>query len=255
MRPVPGRPRSQITCCGCSPPAHVRLIKGSHIVVPRLFEHDHAYIFQNADNRIVFAIPYERDFTLIGTTDRGLQGRSRGADRERGRDRLSVRRRERVFPQSRDAGSGGASLFGRAPALRRRRAQRAEPHPRIRARPATGAPARRRCSPSMAARSPPTGGSPRRRSSASRRISSSARRGPRLRRCRAATFPHDGVEALVARARGLWPFLTEAERAAPGARLWHAARPHPRRCARPGRARRALRRRTDRRRGALPDAP
>jgi glycerol-3-phosphate dehydrogenase len=49
--------------------ARVRLVKGSHIVVPRLFEHDRAYIFQNADQRIVFAIPYERDFTLIGTTD------------------------------------------------------------------------------------------------------------------------------------------------------------------------------------------
>ena len=47
----------------------VRLVKGSHIVVPRLFTHDRAYIFQNADRRIVFAIPYERDFTLIGTTD------------------------------------------------------------------------------------------------------------------------------------------------------------------------------------------
>jgi glycerol-3-phosphate dehydrogenase len=54
--------------------AHVRLIKGSHIVVRRLFEHDHAYIFQNADNRIVFAIPYERDFTLIGTTDEDFKG-------------------------------------------------------------------------------------------------------------------------------------------------------------------------------------
>jgi len=51
------------------PIAGVRLVKGSHIVVPRLFEHDCAYIFQNADRRIVFAIPYERDFTLIGTTD------------------------------------------------------------------------------------------------------------------------------------------------------------------------------------------
>src|SRR5262245_62684647 len=51
------------------PIASVRLVKGSHIVVPRLFEHDSAYIFQNADRRIVFAIPYERDFTLIGTTD------------------------------------------------------------------------------------------------------------------------------------------------------------------------------------------
>ncbi len=49
--------------------ARVRLVKGSHIVVRKLFEHDSAYIFQNPDRRIVFAIPYERDFTLIGTTD------------------------------------------------------------------------------------------------------------------------------------------------------------------------------------------
>jgi glycerol-3-phosphate dehydrogenase len=48
---------------------HLRLIKGSHIVVPKLFEHDHAYIFQNPDGRIIFAIPYEHAFTLIGTTD------------------------------------------------------------------------------------------------------------------------------------------------------------------------------------------
>lgn len=47
----------------------LRLVKGSHIVVPRLFAHDHAYIFQNADGRIIFAIPYEGAFTLIGTTD------------------------------------------------------------------------------------------------------------------------------------------------------------------------------------------
>ena len=48
---------------------HLRLAKGSHIVVRRLFEHDHAYILQNPDKRILFAIPFERDFTLIGTTD------------------------------------------------------------------------------------------------------------------------------------------------------------------------------------------
>ena len=47
----------------------LRLIKGSHIVVPKMFDHDHAYIFQNPDKRIIFAIPYEQDFTLIGTTD------------------------------------------------------------------------------------------------------------------------------------------------------------------------------------------
>ncbi len=55
-------------------PHHVRLVQGSHIVVPRLYEHDRCYIFQNADGRIVFAIPYEDDFTLIGTTDRDYEG-------------------------------------------------------------------------------------------------------------------------------------------------------------------------------------
>ncbi len=54
--------------------AKVRLVKGSHIVVPRHFEHDRAYIFQNSDKRIVFAIPYEDDFTLIGTTDVDFSG-------------------------------------------------------------------------------------------------------------------------------------------------------------------------------------
>ena len=47
----------------------IRLVKGSHIVIPKIFSHDRAYIFQNADRRIVFAIPYETDYTLIGTTD------------------------------------------------------------------------------------------------------------------------------------------------------------------------------------------
>ncbi len=52
----------------------IRLVKGSHIVVPKVFEHDRAYIFQNSDRRIVFAIPYETDFTLIGTTDVDYKG-------------------------------------------------------------------------------------------------------------------------------------------------------------------------------------
>jgi len=50
-------------------PAKVRLVKGSHIVTRSLFTHDRSYIFQNADGRICFAIPYEDGFTLIGTTD------------------------------------------------------------------------------------------------------------------------------------------------------------------------------------------
>ena len=55
-------------------PARIRLVRGSHIVTKKLFDHDRSYIFQNADGRIVFAIPYESDFTLIGTTDREHQG-------------------------------------------------------------------------------------------------------------------------------------------------------------------------------------
>jgi glycerol-3-phosphate dehydrogenase len=54
--------------------ARVRMVQGSHIVVRKLYDHDRCYIFQNADNRIIFAIPYETDFTLIGTTDRDYQG-------------------------------------------------------------------------------------------------------------------------------------------------------------------------------------
>ena len=49
--------------------SELRLVKGSHIVTERLYDGEHCYIFQNGDGRIVFAIPYERDFTLIGTTD------------------------------------------------------------------------------------------------------------------------------------------------------------------------------------------
>ncbi len=52
----------------------VRLIKGSHIVLPRLYPGDHAFLLQNPDRRVVFAIPYEGEFTLIGTTDEAWTG-------------------------------------------------------------------------------------------------------------------------------------------------------------------------------------
>ena len=58
----------------------VRLIKGSHIIVPQIFRHRFAYIFQNPDRRIVFAIPYEHEFTLIGTTDVEHHGRPQDLD-------------------------------------------------------------------------------------------------------------------------------------------------------------------------------
>ncbi|WP_305098415.1 glycerol-3-phosphate dehydrogenase [Croceibacterium aestuarii] len=59
---------------GVEPAWHIRPVRGSHIVVPKLFDHPFAYIFQLPDTRICFAIPWEDDFTLIGTTDADHHG-------------------------------------------------------------------------------------------------------------------------------------------------------------------------------------
>jgi len=59
---------------GLDAPLGLRLVQGSHLVVPRLFAHDSAYLFQQPDQRVVFAIPFEQDFTLIGTTDTDYDG-------------------------------------------------------------------------------------------------------------------------------------------------------------------------------------
>ena len=59
---------------GRNDPDRIRMVKGSHLVVDKLYDHDRCYIFQNADGRICFAIPYEREFTLIGTTDEDHKG-------------------------------------------------------------------------------------------------------------------------------------------------------------------------------------
>ncbi len=57
-----------------APHPNVRLVKGSHIIIPRSFDGDHAYIVQQSDRRIVFAIPYEHNYTLIGTTEENFDG-------------------------------------------------------------------------------------------------------------------------------------------------------------------------------------
>ncbi len=85
--------RRRDACCGSRRKPHLRLDKGSHIVVRRLYDHDRAYILQAADGRVVFAIPFQRDFTLIGTTDQTFHRRSGGRAADRRGDRLSVRRR------------------------------------------------------------------------------------------------------------------------------------------------------------------
>ncbi|MGB0843691.1 MAG: glycerol-3-phosphate dehydrogenase [Alphaproteobacteria bacterium] len=59
---------------GANKPGVIRMVKGSHIVVNKLFEGDQAYILQNDDERVIFAIPYEHNYTLIGTTDVDYEG-------------------------------------------------------------------------------------------------------------------------------------------------------------------------------------
>jgi glycerol-3-phosphate dehydrogenase len=59
---------------GRNDPDKIRMVKGSHLVVDKLYDHDRCYIFQNADGRICFAIPYEQKYTLIGTTDEDHKG-------------------------------------------------------------------------------------------------------------------------------------------------------------------------------------
>ncbi len=59
---------------GLKPLHGIRLVQGSHIVVPKLFDGPQAYLLQNTDGRVIFTIPYEREFTLIGTTDVAVDG-------------------------------------------------------------------------------------------------------------------------------------------------------------------------------------
>jgi len=64
---------------GRETPKNVRLVQGSHIIVKKIYQHDRDYIFQNADDRIIFVVPYEEDFTLIGTTDHDHSGKASDA--------------------------------------------------------------------------------------------------------------------------------------------------------------------------------
>ena len=92
-------------------PYGIRLIQGSHIIVPKLYEGEHAYILQNEDRRIVFAIPYLDRFTMIGTTDREYQGDPPGTDLagQPGHQRQPAARRHRP-PDGTAQGSPGPGL-------------------------------------------------------------------------------------------------------------------------------------------------
>jgi glycerol-3-phosphate dehydrogenase len=190
------------------PSGHVRLVKGSHIVVPRLYAHDHAYIFQNADGRIVFAIPYEHDYTLIGTTDEDFRDdlstpTATAAEINYLCGAVSAYFRKGVTPdqvvhaysgvrQLYDDGARSAQNLTREYLLDLEGKSREAPLLTVyggkittyrtlaEAALAKLAPALRPGAPWTADAALPGG-----------------------------DFPHDGIDALTARARGLWPFLAE----------------------------------------------
>jgi len=80
-----------------APKQLLRLDKGSHLVVHRLYDHDRAYILQTADGRVVFTIPFERDFTLIGTTDVEHHGAVGGAKIDESEIRYLCEQASRYF--------------------------------------------------------------------------------------------------------------------------------------------------------------
>ena len=121
----------------CGPPAHVRLDKGSHIVVLRLFDHDRGYVFQTRDRRVVFALPFARYFTLIGTTDQSFSVDPAAVPPARTRWPIYARRRTAIS-RGDPAGTGGAVIRGRARALRRRLQDVAGYPARLRARARRG---------------------------------------------------------------------------------------------------------------------
>ena len=102
---------------GVNARAKVRLVQGSHIVVRKLYDHDRAYIFQNADGRIVFVIPYQNDFTLIGTTDRDYEGDPAKVKATPEEIDYLCAVRQRVSGEAGHARRRGLDLFRRAPAL------------------------------------------------------------------------------------------------------------------------------------------
>ena len=126
MPPAPGWTACSAKSLGQNDAHNVRLVKGSHIVVRRLFDHDRCYFFQNADGRIIFAIPYERDFTLIGTTDQDFTGDPRGVRISDEETTTCCAAASEYFDQPGDARRDRLDLFRRAAAVRRPQAQAQE---------------------------------------------------------------------------------------------------------------------------------
>ncbi len=164
-------------------------MQGSHIVVRKLYAHDRAYMFQNSDGRIVFVIPYQDDFTLIGTTDRDFDGdpskvKASPEEIQYLCDSVSEYLAQPVKPEDVVWTYAGVRPLYDDGASEAKAATRDYVFE-------LDTPAARRCCRSTAARSPPIAGSPRRRWNVLRPICAAPKRkkgGPANRRCPAATW-------------------------------------------------------------------
>ena len=96
----------------------IRLVKGSHIVVPRLHAHERAYFLQNDDNQLIFAIPYQDHYTLIGTTEVDVAGDPENASASADENSLSLPRGCFLFSFSRRSKNARVELFRSPPASR-----------------------------------------------------------------------------------------------------------------------------------------
>ncbi len=154
--------RGSTMCCvrhvGQNEVHNVRLVQGSHIVVRKKFDDPRAYFFQNPDGRIIFAIPYEDEFTLIGTTDRTIPAIRRMCRSPRSEIDYLCNAASEYFDEPVERDDIVWTYSAVRPLYRRRRVQGAGGDARLCAegwRGGDGAPAR---SMSSAARSPPIAG-------------------------------------------------------------------------------------------------
>ena len=180
----------------------VRLVQGSHIVVPALFDHDRAYLFQNPDGRIVFAIPYQGAHTLIGTTERDFAGDPAQAAATADEIAYLCEAASEYFARKVAPVDVEWSFSGVRPSMTITSATPRRPRAITSSNSMLTT---RRCSRSSAVRSRLIGVSPRPRSSASRRTCrrrrAGARDGLRTRRFRAVTFRWTGARGSPARWR------------------------------------------------------
>ncbi len=105
-------------CTGAKTVAGMTLVKGSHIIVPKLFDGERGFLFQNTDRRVLFALPYHGEFTLFGTTDTPFEGDAYAAKLDDGEREYLLEALNRFFDTAIEAGdihysyAGVRALFG-----------------------------------------------------------------------------------------------------------------------------------------------